>query len=389
MRCTAFAPLALLLAIALSSPARAADTQRAGQLFRAAQQAADQGELPTAIRAFRAAYRAAPHPNVLFALAQVLRRQYVVDGKAAHVREAIDLYRRFIAARPRSRWRPGAQAYLVQLLAIALRLPPTSAPAVKAAATELLISSPTVGARISIDGAGAAGSSRGMRSPAIRIVRPGKHRILISAPGHRPQQRELLAVRGRLIVAEVTLQPLPGALRVVAGIVGARVFVDGRFVGSTPFEAGGFPVGDHRIAVASRGRLLWRGRTRVESDRTALVLAELAPSGQRQAAWLTAGGGALLALAGGVVGALALGSNGQVLDAPTHTNSERSARDDQLARRNGLATASTTLFIGAAAALVTAAGLYFFDQPDPPSAQPKSERRAMLPGTLLRRGGDS
>jgi hypothetical protein len=49
---------------------------------------------------------------------------------------------------------------------------------------------------------------------------------------------------------------------------------------------------------------------------------------------------------------------------PTASNQERSAHDDRLDGRDSLALTSTILFSASAAALLTAAGLYWFDKPD-------------------------
>jgi hypothetical protein len=354
----------LIIAVALGSQKSHADKQEAGRLFRAGQQAMDKGEYLTAIRAFAASARVVPHPNTDFAMAQAHRLQYAVDHDHAHVHAAIDLYRRFIVARPRSPWRPTADAHLLQMVAIAARQP-TSAPAAPSQPqpTELVVTSPTPGARIFIDG-----EERGHPSPAIRVVVAGDHRVRVTAPGHETKRRVVRAVKGRLIVAEVALRLKPGRVRVLADPEGSRVFLDGQAVGVTPFESAKVDPGRHAVGVSSRGRRLWSGTLEVKPDQTSVTVASLRRTTQRKAAWATAAGSGGLTLAALVTGLLAVQADASLGTLTTRDNPSRRDHDDELARRDDLALASTVLFSTAAAALVTAALLYWFDGPPAPSA---------------------
>jgi len=364
--------LLILLLLALAGPARA-DKREAGRLFAAGQAATDAGDYLTAIRAFSESLAAHAHPHTHFALAQAFRSQFMVDRDMGKARQAVDHYRRFSQKSPASPWRPTADAYLLELLAILAKEPPAPAEDIKAAPpqpTQIMVTSRTPGARITIDGAQPA-----VASPAIRVVKPGDHEVRVTAPDHEPGRRVVRAVKDRLVVAEVDLALLPGTIRVLSSLAGARVFVDGLEAGQTPFEKSGYRPGTHAVTVLHRGRKLYKEKLKVEADKTSLVMADLRWTRQRKGSVYIAGASAALGLAGLVVGALALQEEAAMASLATTTNPGRSAYDQRLGTRDDLALTSTVLLTVAGTALVTAAGLFWFDSPDPPASASAAKAR--------------
>jgi hypothetical protein len=355
----------VLAAVSGTQPV-AADTRQAAKFFSAGQQAFEKQDYNTAIRAFEESLRAKPHPATVYALAQAHRMQYGQDLNLHNLRRAIDLYRRFVTEQPGSRFRATADGHLVRLLAILARQPAAAAsqpaPARPPPETQLMITSSTPGARVLIDGEPPGGEA----VPAIRVVSAGDHRVEVTAPLHARQSRSVMAVKHRLILTNIDLEPLPGGLRVLSSLDGATVFIDGKSLGQTPFSRSDLAPGKHEVAVAHRGRRLWNDSVEIEPGRTASTVANLRWSTRRKASVLTAGGGVAAAIAGLVTGLLALGEDSALAGAPPTADADRRAWDDRLDRRDRLATSSTVLLGVAGAALVGAAALYWFDNPDPP-----------------------
>jgi hypothetical protein len=364
--------------ISLPHPAAATGDQQAeeaGEFFVAGQAASDAGDQVTAIRAFEESYKTKPHPNTLFALAQAYRRQFLIDHDPARARRALDLYRQYVKEQPKSPWRATADGYVIDLLSTLAREPPPveSATPPPPPATQIMIISRTPGARIFIDG-----GETGEPSPATRVVDPGDHRIEIKATGYKPEQRTVRAMEGRLIVADVELNRLPGNIQILSSESGSTVFVDGIAAGVTPFSRGQYKPGRHSVVVTSDGYEPWTTNLEVEPERTAAGMADLKWSDQRTVAVITFIGSAALVVGGAVTGLFALQADSSLSSMPTSNNKERAAYDDKLDSRDALAIASTILFSAAAAALLTGAGLYWFDKPDL-SAVAASTKPARVP----------
>jgi hypothetical protein len=94
-----------------------------------------------------------------------------------------------------------------------------------------------------------------------------------------------------------------GLLKVESTPSGADVLVDGKRVGTTPFEQP-LPLGDHRIVVQAPGRTPAARRISLKKGQPAAVEAVLAPKPGRGLAYLAIGTGVAMAVAGGVLFAL-------------------------------------------------------------------------------------
>lgn len=171
-------------------------------------------------------------------------------------------------------------------------------PAPTKKATRVLVSSPTEGAVLRIDG------KRAKENPLIQTVKPGVHRIEVSAPGFRTETHQLTSVAGSLRALEVTLKPKPAKLRIKTQS-GADIYINGKrsaqAPATTPFS---LPAGKHFISIAQSGYLPSARYAELARDEQRALSFPLQRSTQRRLAlggFITAGASALLS--GGMTGA--------------------------------------------------------------------------------------
>lgn len=377
----------LILCTLLPALARAqtpADIERAKEAFRAGAAAYAAGEFLAAIQALETAYQLTPKPAIAFSLAQAERRQYFVAHEREHLLRAIELFRRYVEQVPSGGRRADALDALSQLEPLAAAKQATPAAEQRAEnnpvrRTRLLITSDAVGARLSLDG----GPPR--PSPLIAEVTPGKHRVSVDAQGYYPRERELLAVAGELVLAEVPLREQPSTL-VVSTPDDAEVYIDGRFA-----DQGGPHVtlqlrsGRHKIVVGQKGRRVWSRVVELERGKLHFVRVTLEQTGQRTAALaLFISGGA--ALGGGIVlSAFAVRAEGRAQEflgrraGQNVSGGDLDDYHDAIEDRNRFRLASIVSLASAGGLFVTGAFLHELDYPNPrelyrPSFEPEADR---------------
>lgn len=228
-----------------------------------------------------------------------------------------------------------------------------------------MVISDAPGARISIDG------EQLSASPLIREVTPGKHRILVRAPGFRDKEREVTAVADELIPVSVQLDELPSTLEVTTP-QGAEIYVDGAFV-----SQGGervvleLPGGRHRVSVAANGRRVASRVLALERAGREHATFSLKPTTQRITARVLLVG-SLAALGGGVAfSALAVGSENAAQDFLARTelgnvsNAELVRYEADVTRRNRYRWMAGAGFASSLGLLVTGLFLHELDKPGP------------------------
>jgi hypothetical protein len=277
--------------------------ERAEASFKAGAAAYAAGEYLAAIQALDAAYALTPLPAIAFSLAQAERRHYFVAHELSHLERALTLFRSYVTQVQSGGRRADALDALSQLeplaaLANAHGLAAADKTEAATQPTRLMITCEAEGARIALDGAEAG------PSPLIREVEPGKHVAVVEAEGFFPARRELIALRGALILGEVALSAQPSTLSVEAP-ADADVYVDGSFVGQGAVRVQQ-SAGEHRLAVSAKGARVIYQTVMLERGRTHVSHVTLARTTQRKAAiGLFIAGGLVLA-AGVVVGGLAI-----------------------------------------------------------------------------------
>ncbi len=114
---------------------------------------------------------------------------------------------------------------------------------------KLVIESSTKGAKVYIDG-DEVGSI-----PLDRPIRlmPGQHTVKVTKPGHTQYMETIRVRRGRRVKLEVDLLPISGVVTLLTSPQGARVYLDGKFVGKTPLRGLEIKAGKHKVRIARTG----------------------------------------------------------------------------------------------------------------------------------------
>jgi hypothetical protein len=367
---------------------------QAKALFNAGAQAYSVGEFLAAIQAFEEAYKIAPKPAILFSLAQAERRQYSVDKDPKRLQRAVDGFRKYVADVPMGGRRADAVQALGELEPVlekekakGMVAPPTATAAPKAAA-RVMVTSPTVGAQVSLDGSNAS------EAPFIGEVKPGKHTVNVTATGHDPEKRDIQVVEGGLVALDLPLKEKPALLSVDAPS-GAEIAVDGRVVGVAPLnEPISLSHGRHFVAVMKTGAVAWTRDIDVVRGETKKVSPDLTTSGQRKVAWVVIGTGVAALATGGVFTFLAVGQENKaqdILDEKAKGNIPASRLDDYdraVDRRDRYRTWSTIGYTAGGALAITGILLYALDRPstparDMPTEKPKDQPKPKEPDPMM------
>ncbi len=367
--------LAIALCTATAYGQSKEQLDQAKALFNAGAQAYSMGEYAAAIQAFEEAYKLTPRPAILFSLAQAERRQYAVDKDPKRLERAVDGFRKYIAEVAMGGRRADAVQALGELEPVlekekAKGMPAPSAAAVVAKTTaRVMVTSPTVGAQVALDGGNAS------EAPFIGEVKAGKHSVTVTAKGHDPEKRDIQLVEGGLVALDLPLKEKPALLAIDAP-AGAEIAVDGRVIGVAPLsEPASLTHGRHYVAVMKNGAVAWTREVDVVRGETKKLSPELTTSGQRKVAWVVIGAGVAGLATGGVFTVLALDRENKaqgVLDDREKGNIPASRLDDydQYRRdRDRFRTWSTVSFAAGGALAVTGILLYALDRPSTPARE--------------------
>lgn len=349
----------------------AEEVARAKRLFDAGVAAFREGAYPVAISAFEEARRLAPVPAVTFSLAQAYRIQYFLDQDLEKLKRAVQLYEAYLADPGKGGRRDHAAQNLAAIRPVLERRlseaprggAPTPNPGPKE--TILLLTSRQEGAQ------GAVGEGEWVDLPATFNVSAGTHQVRAQAPGCRPLSREALAIEGSVVSLEMSLEPLPATVVLVAP-EGAVIRVDGRAEGEAPLPGAlTLKEGPHTLSVSARGRTPWLRRITAEPGQAVELSADPAVSTQRKISYgvvAVAGG---LAAAAGLAGGLAFEAQGRAQSladlqgtrafTPNEAEAYRLALDERAVRRDW----AVGLSVSTGVALAVAAALWFFDEPRP------------------------
>jgi hypothetical protein len=153
----------------------------------------------------------------------------------------------------------------------------------------LLVRSTPAGAEVSVDG-----KDYGRTPATVRDLSQGAHRLTITRPGYTPEERRFVITPSRpapsmtiaLAPARTTAPPpraaAPGAAAGFAGGLavdsrpaGAKVFVDGKLVGTTPMVLPSVSAGSHAIRLERDGYQRWSSSVRVVASEQNRVTASL------------------------------------------------------------------------------------------------------------------
>lgn len=141
--------------------------------------------------------------------------------------------------------------------------------------------------------------------PYAADVTPGKHHLEVTADGYAPYRQDVDVPPDAVRPININLVPFTSRLQVL-GVRGSEVLIDGVLVGQLP--SAGFSVAPGRHGVEVRRRGYYTLRETVEGTPNAAQTLELIapPTTRRTASWVLVGAGAVVTLAGGMLGYLAL-----------------------------------------------------------------------------------
>ena len=350
----------------------AKDRASAKRYFEAGNQAYEAGQYLLAARAYEEAYRLDPLPAITFSVAQAYRLQYYQDHDLEHLRRALALYHQYLDNAPHGNRRGHAttniEAIESILGAVKPEAPEAPAPAPskpEATTTQLMVVSHTPHASARID------DGEAMSVPFAHAVEPGMRTVHVEAPGYASARSQWLAVKGRLVVANVELHPLPATIHVKAP-PGVSVRLDGLLVTRAELSV---PAGVHVLTMTERGHLPAVRRLSLARGQNAKVdVARLDTTDQRVTATWTLVGAGTLAVAGGVTTVLAIAAENRVREYDNgighvdYAGSDLADRNSSLDARDRFRTASWALFGTAAALGVTGGLLWWLDEPGRQSA---------------------
>ena len=183
---------ALLVALA-AAPASAEEPSAGGraeaeQFFRAGERAFKNNSFQAAAEMFERAYATLPLPAIAFSAAQAYRLQYALDADPSKLKRAVKLYEAYVSQEPKGKRVGDAAKILAELRPrleeIEKKVKVDEMPA-KSDATTIMVTTTTdvAGAALSVDG----GAPEAL--DVMRAIAPGRHKVVVSAPGYFPAVR--------------------------------------------------------------------------------------------------------------------------------------------------------------------------------------------------------
>jgi hypothetical protein len=190
-RVTASALAAALLFGAPAGAQQARDPVAAEALFNSGLTALDQGDWATACEKFRASYTLDPSPGTSINVARCLEQEGKLATAWLEYQTAKKLNRDTVVESRRAQ----VDAYATrQIAALEPRLP----------RLRIVVQSPPPGLTVERDGVSVASGALGESLP----IDPGTHRIVVRAPGHAEETRDVKTVEGATADVTIVLRPV-------------------------------------------------------------------------------------------------------------------------------------------------------------------------------------
>jgi hypothetical protein len=138
-------------------------------------------------------------------------------------------------------------------------------------AGELEVKSKPSGAKVYMDG-----KEAGETPVILSGVVPGRHQIRVIKEGYDPfEVMEVLGVERKEIIATLKKTVRGGDLVVHTAPPGASIYLDGKLVGTSPYDGKGLSPGTYRIRVIKEGFETWERVENVEAGKRVEVIAQL------------------------------------------------------------------------------------------------------------------
>ena len=263
MRRTPLLPLLLSLVLAWPTGAGAqgggaAAAEKAKRHYQKGSEAYSVGRYEEAIKELEEAYRLSGESILLYNIAKSYEKLGKWEEGARHFRDYLDLTPTIPEAD-----RAEVERSIKELERKRLESLP-----------ELTIRSTPEGAKVFID----EKTKIAGQTPMKARLEPGTHKLYIEKKGFEPLEKTLEMRPGQPLVLDFELRPVEefGEVQVVADVDGARIFLDGKNIGISPFrETAKVKVGKHQVILEKQGFYRYLVTVEVPKGRIALVNANL------------------------------------------------------------------------------------------------------------------
>lgn len=213
---------------------------------------------------------------------------------------------------------------------------------------------------------GAAGTT-----PYQSVIGVGEHTVWVEKPGFEPIKRRIEVGLGEQVELRLELKRVAhGRIRVVTNMQDSTVTVDGKVVGTAPYE-GELPAGRHRVEVSADGKKTWSKNVTVKKGQLTPVRVRLATAVNRTSAWVTAGLAVALIGTGAVLGIISNNIKGDLED--ERDAGTLASQDDRFLQGQIFAVAAD---VGLALGVILGAVSTYYFVRDP---LPDSEGRVLKP----------
>ena len=345
---------------------------KAKTLFDLGAKAYDSEQFPAAIQAFQEAYRLSSRPGPIFSTAQAYRRIYNTDRNPETLRQAVAHYKQYIEKQKTGGRIAEAQQAVRDLEPVLAQLaaaPPGTAPVAVMPVvdakpkTRLMVSSPTKGASVSLDGGDAA------EMPLIQELTPGTHKLRVAADGYLDDEREIIAAEGQVYGLDIPLKERP-ALLTLRTDAGAQIAIDGRNEGVAPLlRPLELSSGTHIVTITRSGYKGYSIETELRRDEKRAIDVSLERTAQRYGALGVLGAAGAGVLVGGLFTGLAFYEQGVARDielAKTKgsiTEEDRARHEAAARTREDFKMVAYSAFGATGLLAIVGAGMFFFDRP--------------------------
>ncbi len=247
----------VLLGVWFAAPLRAAadDPATAEVQTERARDLINRGDYAGALEAFQAAFELGPSPLLMFNIAMCKK------ALSRHV-DAIRSFKAFFALQAETRTiNPKLQALAEEALEELYSL-----------VGSLEVADAPEGAAVTVDGTPVGTTPL----PAPYYLIPGKHTVTVAKEGFAPMETEITAAAGAGIVVRADLRRPLSRIEVACDEADAVVSLDGRPVGTCPYEAE-LPPGEYEVTVSAPGKKTALHRVTAEVRRTTVIAVDLEP----------------------------------------------------------------------------------------------------------------
>ncbi|RPJ00209.1 MAG: PEGA domain-containing protein, partial [Deltaproteobacteria bacterium] len=104
---------------------------------------------------------------------------------------------------------------------------------------------------------------------------PGSHRVRVEKEGYEGSEREVMVKASERAEVSVSLKRMMGGLLIQTEPAGANVYIDGRSVGVSPYEARDLSPGPHRVRIVKQGYDVWEREVVVEAGKKGEIRSQL------------------------------------------------------------------------------------------------------------------